>query len=252
MPAGSLKLVSSSSSSKTYTEADAGKTFSYTITEVNDGQTGYTYDSHVCDVTVTVTDNGDGTLSCEVKLSDEGTTFTNPYEPLAVKVNLKGTKTLEGKTLAAGEFSFELADETGAVIKTVTNDASGNIDFGSFLFEEEGTFTYTATEVAGSDKNMTYDSAKHVFTIEVTDDNGQLVAKVSSDEGDAAKFTNKYTAEEPPAPKPMPITGDNLPIVVLVAIAIAAAAVCAVAARRRTLAIKAERRANHGYYGRKR
>ena len=207
-----------------FTEADAGKTYEYTITEVNDGQAGYTYDSHTCTVTIKVTDNGDGTLAVTPTYSG-GATFTNPYKPLATSAPFTATKQLTGKTLAAGMFTFELKDANGKVVATATNNADGTVDFGSIEFTEAGTYTFTATEVAGTDKNMTYDGSTKTYTVTVTDNNGQLKAEVSCSD---STFKNTYTPpEEPPVPPKPPVvpeTGDATSLVGMGAFAAAGAA----------------------------
>ena len=62
-----------------YNQADAGKTFHYTIQEVEKNDTTIVYSDRVCDVDVTVTDNGNGTLSTSIKYDGETAvpTFTN-------------------------------------------------------------------------------------------------------------------------------------------------------------------------------
>lgn len=52
--------------------------YEYTISEVNDKQTGITYDESIFKVTVKVNDNGEGTLAAEV--SNDDIVFTNSYE----------------------------------------------------------------------------------------------------------------------------------------------------------------------------
>ena len=191
----------------------------YTIVEVNDGQTGYTYDGHELKVIVTVTDNGNGTLNCDVAY--EGSTeFNNPYKPLATSITLSATKQMTGRALKAGEFTFELRDSAGTVIATATNAADGTIDFGSIPFDKVGEYTLTATEVKGSDKNVTYDESEQIFKVTVLDENGQLVAAVTNP-GEQV-FQNKYT--EPPVPstpkrkKVLPQTSDDsVPTSILVA-----------------------------------
>ena len=53
-------------------------TYEYTVSEVNDKQTGITYDESVFKVTVKVSDNGEGTLSAETDSDD--IVFTNSYK----------------------------------------------------------------------------------------------------------------------------------------------------------------------------
>ena len=197
----------------TYTEADAGKSFDYQIVEVNDGQTGYTYDSHVCDVTVTVSDNGDGTLAIEVKYSDgEAASFTNPYSPNATSIKILAKKVMKGRDLKAGEFNFELSDSTGKVIAKATNAADGTVDFGTIEYKKAGTYTYTARELPGTLPNVTYDTSVKTYTVTVKDVDGKLEATVTCSDP-TATFTNVYKPGEPGKPgkpgKPgLPKTGD--------------------------------------------
>lgn len=53
-------------------------TYEYTVSEVNDKQTGITYDEREFKVTVKVSDNGEGTLSAETDSDD--IVFTNSYK----------------------------------------------------------------------------------------------------------------------------------------------------------------------------
>lgn len=63
----------------TYTQDDAGKTYTYTVREVKGGDSAIIWDSHTETTTVKVADNGDGTLSLDQTFSatsgsDSGTT----------------------------------------------------------------------------------------------------------------------------------------------------------------------------------
>ena len=62
IPAGGLK----------FTQNDAGKTFTYTVSEIDDKATGYTYDKTVHTVKAVVADNGDGTLKVTTSVSKPG------------------------------------------------------------------------------------------------------------------------------------------------------------------------------------
>ena len=98
------------------------------------------------DFTVTVTDNGDGTLTA-VTNYPEGANgkfgFVNQYGTAPAKVKVNGSKTLKADGLnptdITGKFSFKLEAVTdGAPMPkntTVTNDAAGNIDFGEITFD---------------------------------------------------------------------------------------------------------------------
>lgn len=56
----------------TLNQNDAGKTFTYTVSEIDDKATGYTYDSTVHTVKAVVADNGDGTLKVTTSVSKPG------------------------------------------------------------------------------------------------------------------------------------------------------------------------------------
>ena len=145
-------------------------------------------------VTIVVTDNGDGTLSADVR--KDALEFENSYEAGAAMVQLSFAKTLSGRptALTDGEFQFQLKDEQGNVVATASNDAAGTVTFPRMAFGEAGTYTYKVSEVAGSAAGVTYDAGVRTVTIKVTDDGkGYLVAETSVD-GDTT-FTNTYKAE---------------------------------------------------------
>ncbi len=222
----------------------------YTLKEISDGQTGYTYDGSAKTVAVEVADNGDGELKCTTETGDE-LTFTNRYQPIATDITLHATKKYEDKSgkakkLTAGEFKFQVADESGKVMGTASNKADGSVTFPSIPFTEAGTYTYTISEVPGSDTNhVTYDSATYQVTVTVTDDNGQLKAEATDDN---PTFTNTYTPDAPPTPKPddntpmktfvkkvteMPETGDYTPLLPIALALAGSGAVIAYGMKRR-------------------
>lgn len=114
--------------------------YNYTIKEVIPDDAGkvkgVTYDNNDVKVKVTVTDNG-GKLSAAVEYEGDKTTFTNTYNASG-KSAIVGLKTLEGKTLEAGKYTFKLEGKNGAPMpaKTeVTNDANGYVNFGEINFK---------------------------------------------------------------------------------------------------------------------
>lgn len=54
-----------------FNQNDAGKTFTYTVSEIDDKATGYTYDKTVHTVKAVVADNGDGTLRVTTSVSKQ-------------------------------------------------------------------------------------------------------------------------------------------------------------------------------------
>ena len=178
---------------------DAEGTYTYTVREKNTGAARVTYDQTVYTVTVKVEDK-DGQLTAEVALPDGGLTFTNSYAPLSTSVTLGGTKKLNGRALAADEFTFELCSADGTkVLSTAANQANGRFSFDPLVFDAEGTYTYTVREKNTGAARVTYDQTVYTVTVKVEDKDGQLTAEVALPDGDLT-FTNTYTPE--PTPKP--------------------------------------------------
>lgn len=172
---------------------------------------GVTYDGTTYTVVITVSDNGDGTLTATHKL--EGTTesagFTNKYHAMPTQVSIGAIKVLEGRELKKDEFSFKLVGED--IESTVTNDADGKINFDKFEYDEPGTYVYTISEVKGDEAGMTYDKSVFTATVNVADDGeGNLKANVAFTKGDKSVegivFNNTYKKPETPVPTPDPGT----------------------------------------------
>lgn len=188
------------------------KTFTYTVTESGSVE-GVTNDANVTrQITYTVTDNGDGTMSV-VKTAAAGSasgkdfTFTNTYSVEPTDSSLTGNggftiaKTLSsntGRTLVGGEFAFQLLDAKGNVVAEGTNDANGIVSMPAVSFSAPGTYTYTLVEKAGDAPSMIYDDASYAVVATVTDNgNGTLsVAWNMPDATDGAvSFANTYEAD---------------------------------------------------------
>ena len=145
-----------------FTDADAGKTYSFTVTETKLGGKGYTndtaprtvtiapgYDAATGKLTVTTTVAKDGVEVArgEVSTADDATetpapvtvAFQNSYEATGTlggegNVAINATKTLTGRAAAAGEFSFSVRDAQGDVVATATNRASGDGEAAGLAF----------------------------------------------------------------------------------------------------------------------
>ncbi|HHW94305.1 MAG TPA: Cna B-type domain-containing protein, partial [Clostridiaceae bacterium] len=91
-----------------FTQDDIGKTYTYTISEVKGNLGGVTYDNKVVTVSVAVDVDNSGNLQFSPTYSPEDTTFNNSYAADDADATLSGTKELTGRTLADGEFTFEL------------------------------------------------------------------------------------------------------------------------------------------------
>lgn len=183
------------------------KEFTYTVTE-SGNVSGVDNDAEASkNFKVTVTDNGDGTLSAATDPAQGALfAFTNIYsvEPEESSPTGEGgitiTKNLTGRNLNEGEFTFELVDQSGATVATGTNDASGNVELGTVKFTEPGRFTYTIREAKGSLGGVDYDATEYKATAEVKDNGDGTLAvtwsftTAAGDPASAIEFNNTYTA----------------------------------------------------------
>ena len=161
----------------------------YTISEKAGSEKGVTYDTAKHEVKVNVTDNGQGQLVSTV--TGNNPTFTNTYKAAPATATITATKVLNGKALEADKYEFELKEKEGdKVVATAKNAADGTVTFKEIEYNEAGDHTYTISEKAGSEKGVTYDTAKHEVKVNVTDNGqGQLEAAVT---GNNPTFTNTY------------------------------------------------------------
>ena len=146
-----------------FTQADAGKTFKYTVAEKNDDQPGYTYDDAVRTVTIAIADDTAGTLTATTTVSGgpEGTLvteyktgaaavgsavvpFVNSYSATTnttggEAAQVVATKTLTGRPMADGEFYFGIAyaGEKEAIEGTCTTNVNGQVSFGFLHYTTE-------------------------------------------------------------------------------------------------------------------
>ena len=180
-----------------YTEA--GK-HTYTLREVpGDAGNGITYDGKTYTIETTITDNGKGELMANHELKDaDEAKFNNGYKPnpdeFSVTDQIKANKSLTGRDLKEGEFSFELV-EGNDVVATGTNAADGKITMGTVKYDKPGKHTYTLREVNGgtTSKGITYSDAEYTIETTITDKgDGTLEAKHVLKGGGKAEFTNSY------------------------------------------------------------
>lgn len=175
-------------------------THRYTLHEVGGGPVanGVTYDGTTYTVVTTVKDNGDGTLSVAHALEGAGeATFANAYQATSTTVTIGASKTLVGKNLEDGQFTFVLTAADGTELKA-KNAADGKIAFPALTFDKPGTYEFALTELDDAQANVTYDKRAYKVTVTVVDDGlGHLNATVAGD-ADVLAFANTYA--EPPAP----------------------------------------------------
>ena len=175
-------------------------THRYTLHEVGGGTVanGVTYDGATYTVVTTVKDNGDGTLSVTHALEGaREATFANAYQATSTTVTIGASKTLVGKNLEDGQFTFVLTAADGTELKA-KNAADGKIAFPVLTFDKPGTYEFALTELDDAQANVTYDKRAYKVTVTVVDNGlGHLNATVAGD-ADVLAFTNTYA--EPPAP----------------------------------------------------
>mgnify|MGYP004509369353 CR=1 FL=1 len=180
-------------------------TYVYKVSEKNAGTTvdGVAYSKNVAEITVTVTPNKKGELSADVKVTSGKTEFKNVYTAEHVESSVTDqidvAKSLSGRDLAAGEFSFELREvkgEDSELIETVANAADGKVTFSPIKYTEIGQHTYTLHEVKGNAGGIAYDNTVYTIVTTIADNGkGQLVAthKLKGDEDvKSIKFENSY------------------------------------------------------------
>ena len=121
-------------------------------------------------------------------------TIVNPKDkPKETKATIELDKTLTGRDLTDGEFSFELYEGANK-LQTVTNK-NGKVTFAPIEYTEEGEHTYTVKEVAGNTPGITYDKTDKQVTVKVKKDGDNLKADVAYP--DNKTFSNTYTAPQP-------------------------------------------------------
>lgn len=155
-------------------------TYKFTLAERNDNGTGYTYDSTVYQISVTVTDDGNGALKVTNLTVTDGANpvtamvFRNHYTPTPIDVVLEGNKTvtdpsgnpLNDPKYSPKDFVFELYDVTGAKLHEATSQADGKITFPALSFGEAGEYRYQIKEKATTRPGYTADSI--VWCVHIT------------------------------------------------------------------------------------
>ncbi len=181
-------------------------TYVYKVSEKHAGTTidGIAYSGNVAEITVTVKPNKKGELSADVKATSGETEFKNAYATNPVESSVTSqiavTKSLTGRDLTVGEFSFklrEIKDEDSELIETVKNAADGKVTFSAIKYTEIGQHTYKLHEVKGNSGGIDYDDAVYTIVTTIADNGkGQLVATHELKDAKDVKsieFKNAYT-----------------------------------------------------------
>lgn len=187
----------------TLTQSDIGKTYSYTFAETKGNAAGYTYDENKYKLEITTHDAGDGTLTAIVVLTNTKTgtevfnktvsaaepalgekgiiiPFVNRYDGSTdvsggTKATISADKTLNGRNLKAGEFTFKLATRPttgdGTVLQTKTNKADGTIPFDALSYR-------TSDKAAGSGTILS-EAVRDGYGVKSTNNDGKTVYTLS-------------------------------------------------------------------------
>ena len=223
------------------TQRDAGKTYRYKVVEQGTAPNGYTYDTAERTVTITVEgDPANGTLKATTVVSGgpDGTKtyvyssdavgtqekavvpFNNSYAASG-EVGITATKSLTGRDLTEGEFSFAVRYAAGGDdLLTASNKADGSIDFGKLSYTTETLANLAADGYAAKDVkdgkpawNISYrayektgegilpggvsaQTQQIMFTVMVVD-NGDGTLAVTANTGNGLKFQNVYSTGDP-------------------------------------------------------
>lgn len=172
-------------------------TYTYTVKEQipSGDKHGIAYDQRTVQITVTVTDNGDGTLTAVADYTN-GSVFTNVYSVTGSPTfSLTGEKQLSGRDLESGEFTFVLEDSTGGKL-TAVNDGK-EFRFQNVPLAGLGIHTFTLYEKDTGKGGIVYDTTVYTVTVTVIDNGlgGMDVSDpVITKNGVAASavFTNRY------------------------------------------------------------
>ena len=200
-----------------------GKIYTYTITETNGSEHGYTYNPDKVSylITITTTDEVVGGAAAVVvhptvqKLTDganpvaaTAVSFTNAYAPDAASYTPTATKVVTGAARPS-EKSFTLAltpakaanpmpaglETDGSKHVSVTGSSTAVTgSFGAISFTKAGSYEYTITELNNpAEAGYTYDLTSYTLTVTVTDTDGVLSAEgVVTKTGEAGRTTAAF------------------------------------------------------------
>lgn len=145
-----------------FNQNDAGKTFTYTVSEIDDKATGYTYDKTVHTVKAVVADNGDGTL----------------------RVTTAVSKQVDGKDELEGQWIYPSgATSTGVATVKFKN---------TYTVTEAATYTPSVTKVvAGADA-----PGKFTFAMTAADDATKTAIDGKLITGSSMSVDNGYAEEK--------------------------------------------------------
>lgn len=198
----------------TFTEAGE---YVYHVAEAEGTIDGMTYDTARRDVIITVTDDGLGNLSAQITSGADQLAWTNAWAfQGATFAELNGTKTMSGKELKNGQFTFLVQPQDNAPMgdtlpANFNGDATQNEDgtwtapvslLSNIAFDEAGDYVYVISEVNDGQPGVTYDGTQYRVTLSVAND-GTVSQKIEQAENGtdwtdatAVAFANSYATDE--------------------------------------------------------
>lgn len=196
------KLVTDGHAKKAVKDGKPAWTIPYNAYEKTDSlPRGVSAQTQLISFTVTVVDNGDGTLTATADTGNR-LKFQNVYSTGApVSVGLSGMKVLKsdaGLTPASieGKFTFTVTSDDTAAPKpertTATNDANGNVDFGDIKFTLDdlnkalGTNSTRAADADDETKGASSEEAATDAAGQSASDQGSAAGADSEEQGQGA------------------------------------------------------------------
>lgn len=187
---------------------DGARTFVYEVRENASGISGISDDPHVATVTVTVADQGNGTMSAVV--SNGSNVFRNIYSSrldYTTAGGLSVTKTMNGRAMSAEEFGFVVtATGDGDKLGIAGEHASSAAPDGdealvvsspagvTFTQEDVGkVYSYTITEKDGNLGGVSYDATSYNVEITTADDASTAKLTVTTHVTSTSGIDNTYT-----------------------------------------------------------
>ena len=195
---------------------DKAGVYNYTVKEVAGTNSDVDYDAMTINVKVTVTkDANTGLLSASTVMTSSGGEATdandrvfNNYVVPPVPVNVNFTKALAGRTLVAGEFTFEMKDENGVVVATGTNDEHGVVTFNQLPEVKNAqvgkVIKYKVTEKVPANKEfgVTYDNMVAEVSVTVSKNADHTLKATVTYPGGDTEFNNVVTPPTEPKFQP--------------------------------------------------
>ena len=209
---GIYKIVGADTGSLDFTLPGLG-VYTYEISQVDrDSKDDCYEDDSVYDLTIYVLNEdsehpSQGGIVVQVTLKLRGdkddtkpatALFINKYAK-PVQAAFAATKIYNDKTPKTDLFDFQLKNAKGELLQTVSN-VGKNVNFKPIVFDEEGVYTYTISEVLNTRPGVIYDESVYKVTVTVTRDianKGNYEAKVTYEkndktvEADDVVFVNK-------------------------------------------------------------